>query len=139
VEAVLDADQVSKIVVRLHSRRLALEFPKFEMETRYELTGPLGELGLRSAFDRESADFGGISDDPQGLFVSDVVHKARIRVDEQGTEAAAATMLGVLAAGVEMEEEEPLPFVVDRPFIFCIRDLETYAILFLGRVTDPSA
>jgi serpin B len=139
VEAVLDADQVSKIVVRLHSRRLALEFPKFEMETRYELTGPLGDLGLRSAFDRESADFGGISDDPQGLFVSDVVHKARIRVDEQGTEAAAATMLGVLAAGVEMEEEEPLPFVVDRPFIFCIRDLETQAILFLGRVTDPSA
>ncbi len=81
------------------------------------------------------ADFSGMTGD-RDLFISEVVHKAFVSVDEAGTEAAAAT-------AVVMEKmalpEEPVEVTVDRPFIFLIRDIQTGAILFVGRVVDPSA
>lgn len=83
-------------------------------------------------------DFSGISDDPSGLAISKVIHRARIRVDEQGTEAAAATAL-VMCVGVpEADGSLPIPFIVNRPFLFMIRDDQTKAILFAGRVTNPA-
>ncbi|HEY8239003.1 MAG TPA: serpin family protein, partial [Candidatus Limnocylindrales bacterium] len=86
------------------------------------------------AFDAGRADFTGITpvDD---LCISAVIHQANIDLDEEGTEAAAAT--GVIA-GVTSMPPEPVPMTVDRPFLFALRDVETGAILFLGRVVEPA-
>jgi serpin B len=137
-EESLSDEFVDHVVGSLAPQEVALELPKFELESSYRLSDALRALGAGRAFDVSNADFGGISDDPDGLFVSEVIHRARIRVDENGTEAAAATAIDCLAAG-EPPETEPVPFVVDRPFFFSIRDEQTGALLFLGRVTNPVA
>ena len=95
---------------------------------------------MSNAFDKGTSDFSGMDgnscfagDDPC-LFIRDVIHKAFVSVDEQGTEAAASTAVVVVA---ESARPDPIKVAIDRPFIFLIRDLETGAILFLGRVLDP--
>jgi serpin B len=109
-----------------------LAIPKFEMEYgMVNLNSALQELGMKHAFDEYLADFGLIGKE---LFVSQVVHKAKIQVEEWGSKAAAAT-------GIEMETtsallEEPLRFIVDVPFIFFIRDKQTDAILFMGEMNQ---
>jgi serpin B len=90
-------------------------------------------MGMPLAFS-EGADFSGMTGS-RDLFISDVIHKAFVAVDEAGTEAAAATAVMMKLAAVP---EEPVEVTVDRPFLFLIRDIETGAILFLGRVVDPS-
>jgi len=82
-----------------------------------------------------AADFSGMTGNPE-LFISDVVHKAFVAVDEAGTEAAAATAVIMKLTAVP---EPPVEVTIDRPFIFLIRDIETGAILFVGRVMNPSA
>jgi serpin B len=81
-----------------------------------------------------SADFSGM-DGTRDLFITDALHKAFVSVDEEGTEAAAAT---VVAIGDTSVPPPPVEFIVDRPFIFFIRDIETGAVLFLGRVANPA-
>jgi serpin B len=85
-------------------------------------------------FDPDSADFSGITDEDR-LFVTSVLHKATIKVDENGTEAAAATavVMGIKSA----LPEEPISLVIDRPFLFLIRHEPTGTILFMGRVVEP--
>ena len=82
------------------------------------------------------ADFSGITTDPDGLVISSVVHKAFVDVNEQGTEAAAATAVMMAAAGIR-EPEPPREFRADRPFLFLIRDRRTRLVHFMGRVTNP--
>ena len=106
-----------------------LFLPRLEIEEEYDLVPTLGALGISRAFG-DGADFGGISD--SGLRISDVVHKTFVRIDEKGTEAAAAT-------AVVMQESSRPEFRVDRPFFFLIRDKASGAILFLGRIADPGA
>jgi serpin B len=89
-------------------------------------------MGMVDAFDSNLADFSGFDGRPRFLYVQDVRHKAFIAVDENGTEAAAATAVVV---GIE---SVPPPVVIDRPFILLIRDIPTNTVLFLGRVLDPS-
>ena len=91
-------------------------------------------MGMPVAFS-ESADFSGMTGN-RDLFIADVVHKAFVSVDEAGTEAAAAT---AVVMPIAMPPEELVEFNVDRPFIFLIRDIETRAMLFVGRVVNPSA
>jgi len=95
----------------------------------------LAELGISDLFDMDRADLSGIAD-IERLYVSGVIHQANVSVDEQGTEASAATGV-VVEAGAAPEG----PFVIrlDRPFVFALRDLETGAILFLGQMVDPTA
>jgi serpin B len=128
---------VDRIDKQLQHREVDLGFPKFEMESTYGLRNMLQTLGLRTMFDREAADFGGMTDDPMGLFVSEVIHRARIRVDEYGTEAAAATAVVAVGAAAFGEPPKPIPLIVNRPFVFFIRDDQTGVILFAGRVTNP--
>ena len=90
---------------------------------------------MSSAFDPALADFSGIVDN-EDLFVSGVIHQANITVDEEGTEAAAATAITMETTSAEIEE--PLEFFVDQPFIYAIMDQETGAILFMGRVMNPA-
>ncbi|MGD9713793.1 MAG: serpin family protein, partial [Thermomicrobiales bacterium] len=119
---------------------IELSLPTFEFEYAAGLSEALQPLGMTDAFDEETADFTGmVGEDPPGpLFISNVLHKAFIAVDEQGTEAAAATMVIMAEGAAPMDPVEPIEVRVDRPFIFAIRDTESGAILFLGRVLDPS-
>jgi serpin B len=103
--------------------------PKWNSRTRAELKQALVAMGMQAPF--ADADFSGMTG-AQELAISRVIHEATITVDESGTEAAAAT-------AVIMEYGIPEQLVVDRPFIYVIRDVETGAILFVGRVVNPAA
>ena len=114
---------------------LELFMPRFSAETKADLIPTLTALGIVDAFDPGLADLSGISPE-RPLYIGLVTHQANIDVDEKGTEAAAATAVGVDTGGGPSALEE---FTVrfDRPFLFLLRDVETGAILFLGRVVDP--
>ncbi len=140
VEARLSAGMLARIYTESERTLVKLELPRFEMRFETELGDVLQELGLETAFDITSADFSGITPHPDGLVLSKAIHQAWLKVDEHGTEAAAATALMALAAGmIEEEPPRPIPFVVDRPFYFFIQERLTGAVLFMGRVLDPTA
>ena len=108
-----------------------LTMPKFKLEESYRLNPTLGSMGMGLAFDPLRADFSGLTESTQdNLYLSDVIHKAFVEVNEEGTEAAAATGVAVRAAMMSV-------FAVNRPFVFVIRDRTTGSVLFMGRVTDP--
>jgi serine protease inhibitor len=134
-EANLAPDAFAGIVGALQPRAVALTFPKFGIETQVSLSEILAALGMPTAFLPGQADFSGITADVE-LYIDDVVHQANIDVDEAGTEAAAATAVVMAAEGAPVDP--PVTLQVDRPFLFALRDLETGAIVFLGRVMDPS-
>jgi serpin B len=133
-EGTLDARQVEAIVQSLARREVALTMPQFEFESEFSLGEALAALGMPLAF-TDDADFSGMTGN-RDLFISAVIHKAFVSVDEAGTEAAAATAVVMKLTGAP---EEPVKVTLDRPFIFFIRDIETDTILFLGRIMDPSA
>ncbi|HSQ62255.1 MAG TPA: serpin family protein [Polyangiaceae bacterium] len=110
---------------------VVISLPKFKAETSLELAPTLAALGMKLAFG-DTADFSGISKDP--LEISSVVHKAFVDVDEQGTEAAAATAVTMVAAGAAPVSAR---FEADHPFLFFIRDTESGTVLFAGRLSDP--
>ena len=132
-EETLDVERVESILQDLGYTQVALSMPKFEIESSFSLVDALSALGMPVAFS-DSADFSAMTGNRE-LVISKVVHKAFVSVDEAGTEAAAATavMMALTAAPAE-----PVEVTVDRPFLFAIRDIETGALLFVGRVVDPS-
>jgi serpin B len=134
-EASLDGTTLAEVVDGLGSVEVQLRFPRFEFRTQAALKAALSELGMPIAF-TEDADFSAMSPGGDELLIQDVIHEAFISVDEEGTEAAAATavIVGVTSAPVETVE-----LTVDRPFLFLIRDSETGALLFMGRVVDPAS
>ena len=138
----LDADLVRTITDGLVPTRVALTMPKFEFESDFGLVDTLGAMGMPVAFissggpcTSKAADFSGMTGTCE-LFITEIVHKAFVSVDEAGTEAAAATAVVI---STESVKPQPVEVIVDRPFVFLIRDIETGAILFVGRVADPSA
>ena len=133
-EETLNAQQVDAIISGLQYTEVALTMPRFEFDSEFSLKDTLAEMGMPIAFSSR-ADFSGMTGYPE-LFISDVVHKAFVAVDEAGTEAAAATAVIMELTAVP---EPPVEVTIDRPFIFLIRDIETGAILFVGRVLNPGA
>ena len=117
-------------------QRVALSLPKFRQRAGFGLIPVLRQLGVEDAF-TDAADFSGITAQER-LFISAVVHQAYIDVDEQGTEAAAATAIGMRPMAMR-REPDPIRLVVDRPFLFAIIDTATGLPLFLGQVTRPAA
>lgn len=117
--------------------------PRFTTSTHADLVEPFRALGLSSLFDADRADLTGIhvpADANDRLFIAHVVHMATVAVDESGTEAAAATaMMGETGGCTGPEPAKEITVRFDHPFLFAIRDRESGAILFIGRVTDPSA
>ncbi|MCD6549523.1 serpin family protein, partial [Candidatus Micrarchaeota archaeon] len=103
------------------------------METKYKLNDVLSTMGMPTAFIPGAADFSGMNGNKE-LFISHVIHQAYVDVNEEGTEAAAATGIVVAISAVPPENL----FVADHPFIFLIVDKETDEILFMGRLSDPS-
>jgi serpin B len=111
-----------------------LTMPRFDFETDLDLPKLLMAMGMTAPFDPGAADFSGMTGERE-LYIAEALHKADITVDEKGTEAAAATALLMPVSAAP----EPIQMTADRPFIFAIAERETGAILFLGRVTDPSS
>jgi serpin B len=109
--------------------------PKFKMDSDFILKDTLAAMGMKLAFDPGKADFSGMNGGSERLCVNEVVHKAYVTVNEKGTEAAAATRMGFFGAG---EDPDRPVFRADHPFIFLIRNVRNGAILFMGRVADPT-
>jgi serpin B len=113
--------------------RVALSLPKVDVSANYELVETLMELGVRTMF-AEDADLGGIS--PDHLIVSEVVHEAVLRVDEQGLEGAAATAV-MITRGARTNHRDPIVVTVDRPFLLAVRHARSKAIYFLAQIARP--
>jgi serpin B len=136
IEHELTAAKLEHWLAGAKPARVDLNVPKFTITRAVELTGPLSAMGLAPAF-ADAADFSGISASANTR-LSKVVHKAFVAVDEEGTEAAAATgAVMELTAMAPVQEKPPIVFHADHPFVFLIRDERSGAILFLGRVDDP--
>jgi len=133
-EETLNAQQVDAIINDLQNTQVALTMPRFEFDSEFSLKDTLAGMGMPIAFSG-AADFSGMTGNPE-LFISEVVHKAFVAVDEAGTEAAAATAVIMELTAVP---EPPVEVTIDRPFIFLIRDIDTGAILCVGRVMNPGA
>jgi serpin B len=135
LEEELTLESLAEWVGQQRMRRVALTMPRFGTTSRFELSDDLAQMGMPAAFS-STADFSGMNGRRYDLFISNVVHKAFIEVNEEGAEAAAAT-------GVVMKRtsapSRPRTFLADHPFIYLIRDRDTGAILFLGRMVDPGA
>jgi len=119
----------------LQDARVTLTLPRFQTTSRFALSEVLGAMGMKTAFAAGRADFSGI-DGSKELALSEVVHQAFVSVDEKGTEAAAATAVALRSLAVRV-----LPQVevrADRPFLFLIRDTKSGAVLFMGRIEDPT-
>jgi len=134
-EAGFDPSRLEMVGEGLETVLVSLTLPKFHVLTELTLKEDLSELGMGVAF-TDDADFSAMC--ANRLKIDDVYHDADIRVDEAGTEAAAATAVVMVDAGVAPMDEDPVEVTVDRPFVFVLRDEPTGAILFMGRVTDPS-
>ena len=115
-------------------QELVVNLPKFKLESSFDLGDTLQQMGMKDAF-AGAADFSGM-DGTRELFISAVLHKAFVEVNEEGTEAAAAT---AVVMQLRSMPAPPRQFTADRPFLFCIRENSTGTILFIGRVMNPEA
>jgi serpin B len=135
----LTPENWEKWIGSLQGRAGLLELPRFKLDNDYDLKAPLQALGIRRAFQSGQADFSGIADSPLApLFVSVVEQKTHLELNEEGTEASAATMI-VSTLGIGGPHNEPPPFkmIVDHPFFVVIRENLTGAMLFTGAIADP--
>ncbi len=135
LETGLTAASLSAWTSEMRDQEVNVALPKFRMSSGFGLGDTLRALGMKDAFDPEKADFSGM-DGSHWLYISAVLHKAYIDVNEKGTEAAAATAVGI-EAGAVLVEKPPREFRADHPFLFLIRDSATGSILFMGRVAKP--
>jgi len=135
VQTGLDTTQLDALLNSLDYKDVNLWLPKIKYEYSLNLVEPLKAMGMVDAFDPNTADLSGM-DSARDLYISDILHKAFVAVDEAGTEAAAATV--VIVGTTSMPVEPTMDFRVDRPFLFLIRDNPTGAILFVGRVMNPA-
>jgi serpin B len=134
-EATLTRDNLLKWLGQLRHEEVQVALPRFKTTAEFNLKDVLSKMGMAQAFQSGAADFSGM-DDKRDLFLSAVIHKAFVDVNEEGTEAAAATAVIVKRAEAPVPTE-PKVFRADHPFVFMVRDGQTNSILFMGRVLDP--
>lgn len=132
VISLLTAENVTNWVQQLTEQKKEVFLPKFEFKFDNSLKDELAALGMTDAFDDAKANLSGISDEAK-LVISEVMHKTYIKVDERGTEAAAVTGITVGTTSVGPD----ISFRADHPFVFAIRENDTQAILFIGKVMNP--
>jgi len=137
IESSLTVDKLDEYKSQLKETKLDLiALPKFETKTIYRLESILANLGMPTAFNGNLADFTGMYNkekNRENLFINFVIHQAYVKVNEEGTEAAAATGVGMGITAVPPRYQ----FIVNRPFIFLIQEKDTGNILFLGKIVDP--
>jgi len=134
--AVVSLSKNSEGLERLRPREVVVTLPKFKMTAEFELNKSLSAMGMVDAFTGD-ADFSGM-DGQKDLLISNVIHKAFVDVNEEGTEAAAATAVVIARMSAPAEPEPPIVFKADHPFLFLIRHEKSGAILFMGRLADPT-
>jgi len=151
LEQELSPQRLQQWIGQLQRRKVDVYLPKFKLETTYNLgddaePAALQKMGMVRAFmsplEPNGADFSGMSEsaDPNDqLYISKVLHKAFVEVNEQGTEAAAATAVAVMAGGIPEEVPFTPEFKADRPFLFLIQENATGSVLFMGRMMKPAA
>lgn len=132
LEAFLNMGELNNIRASMADEKVRVSIPKFKMEYKFTANESLKKLGMKDAFSRK-ADFSGMNGNKE-LYISKVVHKAFIKVNEEGTEAAAATGVVMSRKSISRVEE----FNANRPFIFLIQDNKTGALLFMGKLVNPT-
>ncbi len=135
VENSLSTEKLNELKSGMRETEINVWLPKFTFETKYRMAEDLQKMGMPSAFQAGVADFSGM-DGTRRLYISAVIHQAFVEVNEEGTEAAAATAVVVMETSMPLE---PKVFRADHPFIFIIQERGTGAILFMGKVLDPTA
>jgi serpin B len=145
LEKALSVQMLKDCVARMSVRKIELFLPRFKITWgTVNMCAPLNALGMTLAFDRSQSDFSGINGheapDEKSLFLSAIFHKAFVEAHEKGTEAAAATEVRMAPTAALWARRRPIVpiFRADHPFLFAIRDRKSGAILFLGRVVDPT-
>lgn len=133
LENLLNVEKLNELRDSLREQEVVVSIPKFKFETEYSMADTLNQMGMPNAFNPAEADFSGM-DGTKNLFISAVIHKAYVDVNEEGTEAAAATAI-IMTMGAARSER----FNADHPFIFIIQQKETGTILFMGKVVNPVA
>jgi serpin B len=136
LEKDLSAERLAGWSGGLKREEVRVTLPKWKATGRFGLAEALRSMGMTDAFAPGSADFSGMTK-AEKPFLSAVVHKAFVEVDEEGTEAAAATAVAVAGTAMPVEPPEPKVFEADRPFLFLIRHSPTDLVLFVGRIADP--
>ena len=134
LEEQLTTETLAEWQKRMRKREVKVHLSKFKMTSKFSLSDTLAAMGMPDAFDGTKADFSRI-DGSRSLYISEVLHKAFVEVNEEGTEAAAAT--GVIISRTSLPAPPPV-FRADHPFVFVIKDNNTQSILFIGRVADPT-
>ena len=134
IEKDLNIENLAQWKQGLQKTEVVVFLPRFKMSSMFRMDDTLVSMGMRDAFDASRANFSGM-DGSHGLYIGAVLHKAFVDVDEEGTEAAAAT--AVVMARKSASARLPV-FRADRPFVFLIQDNKTESILFMGRLTDPA-
>jgi len=135
LENSITPEKLSEVQDALFNTSVNVSIPKFKFETKYFMKQALAEMGMPTAFSSE-ADFSGMTG-ARDLAISEVIHQAFVEVNEEGTEAAAAT--AVIMKELAIDPSETKEFKADHPFIFLIQENETGSILFMGRVSNPAA
>ena len=133
VERDMDLEHIKKFSETSHNQTVVIRMPKFELSQAFDLGVGLHQLGIHDLFDRQKADLSGVTGN-RDLHVSKVVHKAYIKVNEEGSEAAAATSV-IMATKAMVRNEQ---FIMNRPFLFVIQHTRSGAVLFMGRMMKPS-
>ncbi|XP_030841192.1 leukocyte elastase inhibitor [Strongylocentrotus purpuratus] len=140
LETKLSVDVLQSWDAGLEWREVNVLLPKFKLEATFQLKEVLQRMGMPDAFDEDRANFEGISGDRE-FHISAVIHKAFVDINEEGSEAAAATAFGMnamMSLCPPGEREKPILFRADHPFLFMIRHRSTKSVLFMGRMMDPS-
>ncbi|MCX7795395.1 MAG: serpin family protein [bacterium] len=132
IERTLSAKKLKAWLSLLSEKEVEVYIPRFKIEKRYVLNEVLKKLGMVDAFDMMKADFSGMTPKPD-LYITSVIHQSFVEVNEEGTEAAAATAVIMGTKAVIM----PIVFRADRPFVFFVRDKRSESILFMGRLAEP--
>jgi len=137
MENKLGFDEINTYIEKLSGQEVKIFIPRFKMETNYNLKDDMREMGMVKSFSRD-ADFSGIADTSKSLppVIGEIIHKAFVEVNEEGTEAAAVTLITGVPKGMPIQREIPV-FKADHPFIFIIQDTQSKTILFMGRLLNP--
>ena len=133
-ERCLTLDELGDWLDNMRSREVIVWLPRTKITGEFQLGRTLAKMGMPDAFSADRADFSRMTEQEK-LFIGMVVHKAYVDVNEEGTEAAAATGVGMAATAMP---KPPARFVADHPFMFLIRDTRSNALLFIGRVMNPA-
>ena len=130
----LNIENWQEWLTQMRSQSGNILLPKFKLEYTSELQDILSALGMQQIFDRDRADFSAMTDSP--VAIDTVKHKAVIEVDEEGTEAAGVTSIGIRITSA-MPDNQSFDLNINRPFFFAIQDDITESILFMGNVVEP--